>query len=329
MAEGDEVARHYDEMTSSVKRRRGEDPYRNPGRDHTTLIRQYNNWVKAVLIRTYGGSRSRVLDIGCGRGQDVGKWLRMNVRGYVGVDVSREAVNECRRRWRDANVQVLQCDLRETIFFLEPDSVDVVTCMFTLHYFWDSEHMARMLLCSLTSSLRRSGGTVILTFPDARVLERELGDGEVRQPGKGGHEAPGCTPCPNDAYRVREMQGGVTLCMKETQWQAMQRRGGAAEGGAFGWKYWFTLRGAIESCPEYVVPLDSLLTLCSDFGLVLKAHGNFHDMSVDRTPCIPLHDMCSINTIYDIPRHQWDCIGLYRYAVFTFHVTTEDGQTWT
>lgn len=67
-------------------------------------LKNFNNWVKSVLIQRYAypaligesivkGARTRrdrklfgrVLDIGCGKGGDINKWTKAKIADYVGV----------------------------------------------------------------------------------------------------------------------------------------------------------------------------------------------------------------------------------------------------
>ena len=102
-------------------------------------------WLVGRALRCLGPERQRtlhVLDLGCGRGGDLAKWLKGHPgRTYVGVDASRRAIDEARRRARQMGV-AHQCT------FVVGDMVDVVrrnaaawarefdvvACMFALHY---------------------------------------------------------------------------------------------------------------------------------------------------------------------------------------------------
>src|SRR5690606_1257007 len=47
----------------------------------------FNNWVKTNMITTYCKPGVNVLDIGCGRGGDIHKFINAKVGSYVGVDI--------------------------------------------------------------------------------------------------------------------------------------------------------------------------------------------------------------------------------------------------
>lgn len=70
-------------------------------------LKNFNNWVKSVLITRFahpvlvaspsnnqrnggdrrgrGGQSGKVLDMGCGKGGDLGKWSKARIKEYVGV----------------------------------------------------------------------------------------------------------------------------------------------------------------------------------------------------------------------------------------------------
>jgi ubiquinone/menaquinone biosynthesis C-methylase UbiE len=83
-------------------------------------LKAFNNWIKAVLIQSQtknmchkveakldlkrGGDQRilHVLDIGCGRGQDIKKWKQKEnrVQYIVAADFSEECIKEYENRWR-------------------------------------------------------------------------------------------------------------------------------------------------------------------------------------------------------------------------------------
>lgn len=69
-------------------------------------LRSFNNWVKSTLIHKFSPSESRdnrlrVLDIGCGKGGDLGKWQQapQPLELYVGVDPAEVSIEQARERY--------------------------------------------------------------------------------------------------------------------------------------------------------------------------------------------------------------------------------------
>jgi len=49
-----------------------------------------------------GGQLSgRVLDIGCGKGGDLQKWQKANIKEYVALDIAIMSVNAAQKRWNE------------------------------------------------------------------------------------------------------------------------------------------------------------------------------------------------------------------------------------
>lgn len=125
------VAQHYNARPEVGKDAREQSPIIG--------LKSFNNWIKAVMIakfarppvretnsRTEGlefvGSRkrpkytARVLDLGCGKGGDLGKWAKAEIALYVGVDIADVSINQARERWTnqrrkafDAEFYALDC----------------------------------------------------------------------------------------------------------------------------------------------------------------------------------------------------------------------------
>lgn len=56
-------------------------------------MKNFNNWVKSVIIAKFGhpalthanGGKGKVLDMGCGKGGDLTKWAKAKIRDFVGL----------------------------------------------------------------------------------------------------------------------------------------------------------------------------------------------------------------------------------------------------
>jgi SAM-dependent methyltransferase len=85
----------------NAKRRRASGP--------SFQLKQYHNAVKRELIAASAGIAPRrvgsgylsLLDIGCGRGGDISKWLSSRIDRVVAIDSSRASIEEAKRRWND------------------------------------------------------------------------------------------------------------------------------------------------------------------------------------------------------------------------------------
>ena len=69
-------------------------------------LRSFNNWVKSTIIHKFSPSDSsqhplRVLDIGCGKGGDLGKWQQapQSLELYVGIDPAEVSIDQARERY--------------------------------------------------------------------------------------------------------------------------------------------------------------------------------------------------------------------------------------
>ena len=71
-------------------------------------LRSFNNWIKSTIIHKFSPSEPgredfplRVLDIGCGKGGDLGKWQQapQPLELYVGVDPAEVSIDQARERF--------------------------------------------------------------------------------------------------------------------------------------------------------------------------------------------------------------------------------------
>jgi mRNA (guanine-N7-)-methyltransferase len=70
-------------------------------------LKKYHNRIKRELINAFAGGAPRLLDLACGRGGDLHKWVAAGV-GYVrGVDLSPGEIEEARRRYDETRASVL------------------------------------------------------------------------------------------------------------------------------------------------------------------------------------------------------------------------------
>ncbi|RGB32408.1 guanine-N(7)-methyltransferase domain-containing protein [Rhizophagus diaphanus] len=244
------VADHYNSKVDvGVERRR-----------ESTIIflRSFNNWIKSVLIGKYVTRDGYALDMGCGKGGDLLKWNKANIKSLVGLDIAEVSIEDARKRWSemkgdrmwrrfDAEFHVLDC-FTSNISSIIPSSIkfDIASMQFCLHYSFETEEKARITLNNVTTNLR-SGGIFIGTVPDANWIVKKLKSLPKDQ-----------LKFENSIYSIRfEQRDNFPL---------------------FGHKYWFYLKDAINDCPEYLVHFPTFQKLAQQYGLELIYKKRFHDL---------------------------------------------------
>lgn len=201
-------------------------------------LQKFHNRVKHELLSAYATNASRLLDLACGRGGDLHKWRASGIHNVLGVDVSGNSVREAQRRYESIgkphSYTFMHHDLRRG--FTHPDYVgacDVVTCMFALHYFFESEHAAHEIMRVVATHLR-PGGHFIGVVPDASQVNELIRHG----------------PYDDGCMRVRALWDGSPAC--------------------FGSKYTCSIRGTVtedSDAPEHLVYASVLQPLAEFYGL--------------------------------------------------------------
>lgn len=200
-------------------------------------LRAFNNWIKSCIIQKFApdedhtpGARERgistgrellVLDLGCGKGGDLGKWQQapQPVELYVGLDPAEVSIEQARERYRqmrdrggrggrgghfrrppprlfEARFQVKDCfgeslediEIVRQVGFTQSNissdrGFDVVSMMFTMHYAFESEAKARQMLKNVAGSLKK-GGRLIGAIPNSDVIGEKVREFNARQKAK-------------------------------------------------------------------------------------------------------------------------------------------------
>jgi mRNA (guanine-N7-)-methyltransferase len=184
-------------------------------------LRSFNNWVKSCIIQKFSPEEKQaeeelgwgeeakepeeqkpllVLDIGCGKGGDLGKWqlAPQHVALYVGLDPANTSIDQATDRYQgmrrgrksifDARFVTKDCFgewigdvgiVREVGIDpnvgqggnskWSPAGFDVVSMMFSMHYAFESEAKVRMMLRNVAGSLKK-GGRFLGVVPNSDAL---------------------------------------------------------------------------------------------------------------------------------------------------------------
>lgn len=167
------------EIPSAVERYQGKDL--NTGEQ----VRAYNNYVKNTLISEFidmfvsktKGSKPSVLDLACGKGQDIFKWK--NSRFYLGIDGSSMEIDEAKRRYK--NIRGLKPKMKfvvDDVFGSGSwagrlsEKYDVVSCQLAIHYAFGTERSIKGLLHNISQLLNNNGSFLVSTLDSGKIINK-------------------------------------------------------------------------------------------------------------------------------------------------------------
>lgn len=249
------VADHYSARTNQTLEEREASPIIH--------LKKLNNWIKSVLIQLYAKRGDAVLDLACGKGGDLIKWDKAMIGYYVGIDIAKGSIEDCRTRYNGdadhhqrrkkfgfpARLICGDCfEVRLDEALADDAPFDVCSCQFALHYSWSTEARARRALANI-SALLRPGGTFIGTMPDANVIVKKLRAADGLAFG-------------NSVFWIRFDEEYSEKKFKSSS--------------PFGIKYLFHLEDAVD-CPEWIVPFHVFKSLAEEYDLELVFVKNNHE----------------------------------------------------
>lgn len=131
-------------------------------------IRKLHNNIKRHLIQSVAVPKSSVLDVGCGRGGDLFKWLDCKVK-LTACDPDEKLLNEAKRRCGSKPVKFYSGDIHSTP--IEP--YDVICYNFSFHYTFQTE---KCFMDALQAICERSkpGTKFIGIIPDSGFIIQHL-----------------------------------------------------------------------------------------------------------------------------------------------------------
>ena len=128
-----------------------------------------------------------VLDLGVGRGGDMHKWHKANIQKVVGIDISREYIEEAIRRYKQCKYLWVR-DYK--FYYTSPEQMfspflnkrgiecnatfDIVSCMFAFHYFFQDEYSLHWIMKQIADVLV-PGGYFIGTCPNGDNIHEAMG----------------------------------------------------------------------------------------------------------------------------------------------------------
>jgi mRNA (guanine-N7-)-methyltransferase len=186
--------------------------YRQNNRDKMLSINmmKFHNKIKTYLITGQSNRKnSSLFDMSCGKGGDINKWVSANFSKVMGVDISRDNIENpndgafARTLGRNSNLNYMFAiansakkfdhetlvdpvnrflwgieknnTLSQKYYGFAKDKFDVVSCQFSLHYFFESEDALDNFIWNVDTHLK-PGGTFIGTYLDSKEVMKKLKD---------------------------------------------------------------------------------------------------------------------------------------------------------
>ncbi|GAX73081.1 hypothetical protein CEUSTIGMA_g534.t1 [Chlamydomonas eustigma] len=188
MANRDVVRSHYNAHAVDAPNFDIALAFRQKGR--AAALKDFHNDVKRLLIRRFASNADMLLDLCCGRGGDMHKWLKFGVKYVKGLDISEGEIVEAARRFDELRAQEdnkTESRRQPLVAEFEPfaelgekewsdgQMYDVVTCNFALHYFFETERNLKIFLHNVALNLK-PGGTFLGTIPCGKRVQHLLQD---------------------------------------------------------------------------------------------------------------------------------------------------------
>ena len=296
-------------------------------------LRSFNNWIKSCLIHKFSpeekeeeeelgwGEEAKepkeqnpllVLDIGCGKGGDLGKWQQapQPIGLYVGLDPAETSIQQARDRYEQMRRG------RRPIFegrFLTQDcfgawigdvgivrevgidpnagngqpsrwgggGFDLVACMFAMHYSFESEEKVRMMLRNVAGSLKK-GGRFIGVVPNSDVCAENIQKWFKAEEGKKAEQNG------NDDTSAPKKEDGEAEedcpewgnSIYKVRFPVDPVRPLQADGSfrpPFSWKYTYWMAEAVD-VPEFVVPWEAFRAMGEQYNLEQRYRKSFLDI---------------------------------------------------
>lgn len=278
----------------------------------TKPLRNFNNWVKSVLISEHCKAGYTVLDLCCGKGGDLQKYATARIAFYVGVDIVKQSIHDAKKRYDDSKRKTFEaifvegdvCDDSVSISEVVNEHLaplrleyDLVSSQFSINYLTATEAKFRAFLRNVSENLK-PGGYFIGTIPDANVLVKKLRVlGRSKEFG-------------NDYYSVKFDADEFPR-----------------SGGCFGIKYGFYLQDCvgerltrpegevIEYVPEYLVIPEAFAALAKEFQLIPEYRRNFHEFYREKIERHRDLFQSMMRNAGDLNTDLWDVAYLYDVIV--------------
>ena len=137
-------------------------------------LKRFHGDVKFAMFEAFTRPNDSLLDLGCGKGQDIAKWIHAKLRYVLGFDRSSRSIDEANNRFKPKKDDiVIQFEHRSNFgteaFHNNWVLFDHVSAMFSLHYFFESEAILTQCLENISNNLK-AGGIFFGIVPEGKKI---------------------------------------------------------------------------------------------------------------------------------------------------------------
>lgn len=167
----------------SSKSKKSEKPSETTKESIFSRLRKFHNFIKSELIGEAASQLKKpisLLDISVGKGGDLQKWHNADIETVYGIDPDAESIKEAKQRFTEAVKEGRITTSRKYTFeqktIADPNvylnkKFDIVSCQFTLHYFFVSDDILEMVISKISNGLKQGGYFIGTTLLGTKVKE--------------------------------------------------------------------------------------------------------------------------------------------------------------
>jgi ubiquinone/menaquinone biosynthesis C-methylase UbiE len=152
-------------------------------------MRRYHNWIKSIILDKYSNRTHSLLDLACGKGGDIHKWVNNNIKTVTGIDINNDSINEAIRRSdkiksnpvsKNFDISFECLDLSKDLYSTDT-MYDTVTCFFAMHYFFKDQDSLTNFMFN-TVNLKVGGHFIMAAFDDIQLknIDYTLNNSKVK-----------------------------------------------------------------------------------------------------------------------------------------------------
>lgn len=281
------VAQHYNKIPSISRNLRNDSKIIN--------LRNVNNFIKSILYNIFVKKNDNVLDLGCGKGGDIFKYLKCGIKFLYGVDIAENSILEYKNRLKkvkfpfDAKLEVLDICNQEII---SNKKFEIISLQFSIHYSFESKEKFELLFKSIKNNSKKNTHILITTIDQSLILN-EYNNKLITNKK--------CEYC-----QKKEMCFGNSLFHIKF--------GNISQNLIFGNSYKFTLKEALEDCEEYLVRFGYLVDEFEKNDFELIENKSFKSFLEENSRKFENLKRKMIKN--EITKEEEEIMGIYRILVF-------------